>query len=92
MDNLSKCMIRCKAEGYGCHYGAWRADQGDTLEIDGVGLPAGWKKCEWCGKPFKPINQQRFCEAYCQQQAAYARYRKKQEEARKKEENADAHT
>ena len=25
MDQLAKDMIQCKADGYGCHYGAWHA-------------------------------------------------------------------
>lgn len=25
MDQLAKDMVQCKADGYGCHYGAWHA-------------------------------------------------------------------
>ena len=82
MDNLSKCMIQCKADGFGCHYGAWRATRGDVLVVKEN--PDGWKKCEWCGKPFKPYNQQRFCEAYCQERAAYERYKQRKKEAETK--------
>ena len=78
MDNLSKCMIQCKADGFGVHYGAWRAAQGDTIEVKTV-IPEGWRECEYCGKLFKPYNKrlQRFCEAGCQVAAANARYKEK---------------
>ena len=79
MDNLDKCMIQCKKDGYGCHYGAWRAAQGEiVIEYE---LPEGWKRCENCQDPFKPINsKQKFCGAYCQRQVADKRHRQKQKE------------
>lgn len=75
MDNLAKCMIQCKADGYGVHYGAWRAAQGELTAEEVV--PAGWRKCEYCGKLFKPYNKQKHCEPYCQERAAYDRYKKR---------------
>lgn len=77
MDNLARCMIQCKAEGFGCHYGAWRATKGDVLIVKEI--PEGWRKCEYCGEVFKPYNKtlQRFCGAYCQGKAAYERSKNK---------------
>lgn len=78
MDNLAKCMIQCKKDGYGCHYGAWRAAQGDILIVNDDGIPEGWKKCEYCGELFKPSrSDQKFCGAYCQRQNADKRFREK---------------
>lgn len=81
MDNLSKCMIQCKADGFGCHYGDWRAAHGETCEPETV-IPEGWRQCEHCGKLFKPYNKrlQRFCEAGCQIDAANARRKQKMKE------------
>lgn len=78
MDNLSKCMIQCKAEGFGCHYGAWRATKGDVLIVKKDEIPEGWKKCEHCGDVYKPTrSDQKYCGAYCQSQAAYIRSKNK---------------
>lgn len=81
MDNLSKCMIQCEKDGYGVHYGAWRAAQGDKIIVEPTAAPEGWKKCEYCGRLFKPYNKrlQRFCEVGCQVAAANARYKKRRE-------------
>lgn len=79
MDNLAKCMIQCKADGYGCHYGAWRAAQGGAFLMKEDTIPAGWKKCEYCGELFKPTKRsdQRFCGVYCQRRNADKRLREK---------------
>lgn len=78
MDNLSKCMIQCKADGYGVHYGAWRAAQGGVFLMKEDTIPAGWKKCEYCGELFKPSrSDQRFCGSYCQRLQADKRFREK---------------
>lgn len=82
MDNLSKCMIQCKAEGFGCHYGAWRATKGDILIVKKDEIPEGWKKCPHCGELFKPQRRkdQKYCGAYCQYLASQERVRKKRKE------------
>lgn len=77
MDNLAKCMIQCKKDGYGCHYGACRAAQGGVFLMKEDTIPEGWKKCEYCGKLFKPYNKQKHCELHCQERAAYDRYKKR---------------
>ncbi|MBO5953316.1 MAG: hypothetical protein J6Q53_04250 [Oscillospiraceae bacterium] len=78
MDNLSRQMIQCKKDGFGCHYGAWKATQ-DPVEYERPPLPGDWRKCAWCGKPFriKYNMQQKYCEAYCQKLAGDERNRKK---------------
>ena len=80
MDNLDRCMILCEKEGFGVHYGAWRATKGmePVFEVE-VKIPKGWRACEYCGTPFKPYNKtlQKFCGAYCQQRASWRRSTKK---------------
>lgn len=79
LDNLSLDMIQCKKDGYGCHYGKWKAMQG-CGEVKEKQLPEGWKICEWCGKWYKPKQQkcnQKYCEPFCQQQAQSARRHEK---------------
>lgn len=85
MDNLDKCMIQCKKDGYGCHYGAWRAAQGDIpIVVDEI--PKGMKKCLYCGDLFKPVTKNnKYCGAYCQNRASTERCKR-----RKKEENGQA--
>jgi hypothetical protein len=77
MDKLSKDMIQCKKDGYGCHYGAWKATQPKVIpKLDDV-IPEGWKVCEYCGKAFKPnVKYQKYCEAGCGLLAGNARYKK----------------
>lgn len=88
MDNLSKDMIKCKQDGFGCHYGAWRAAQ-DPIKIEKKDIPDGWRVCEYCGTPFKPSTKRKqlYCGAVCQQQAsrerAYEREREKKVGAKK---------
>ena len=76
-DKLSQEMIQCEKDGYGCHYGAWKATQPKVIpKLDDV-IPEGWKRCEWCKKPFKPnVKYQKYCEAGCGLLAGNARYKK----------------
>ena len=71
MDNLSKCMVQCEKDGFGVHYGRWRATQEDVQIIGKV--PDGWRKCKHCGKTFKPYNNQLYCEVRCQNMASRKR-------------------
>ena len=67
-------MIQCKKDGFGVRYGAWRAATGGLpLDDREKPLPDGWRKCEQCGKPFKPYNAQKYCQEYCQHRAALKR-------------------
>ena len=82
MDNLSKCMIQCKKDGFGCHYGAWRAAQMGVIFIKEDTIPEGWKKCEFCGELFKPAKRsdQKFCGAYCQRRKADILFKQRKKE------------
>ena len=68
MDNLSKDMVQCKKDGYGCHYGKWKAMQ-EIVTPPKDTIPEGWSVCPYCGKPFKPKKGKRFCELYCRERA-----------------------
>ncbi len=57
-------------------YGKWKALQ-PVVAVDPNVLPDKWKRCEYCGKPFKYVwSTKRFCEISCQQRA-YAEKQKK---------------
>lgn len=87
LDNLDLDMIQCKKDGYGCHYGHWKAMQGEPVKVEKMDeLPEGWKFCLWCGKPFKTNHQkqQKYCEIYCQREAAAERARIRHNEKNKR--------
>lgn len=96
LDKLALDMIECKKAGFGCHYGAWKALQGNTIKKE-EGIPEGWQVCKRCGKAFKPNVRkvQKYCEVGCQKADQYERYRKqftqyqRERRARLKEEGAD---
>lgn len=81
LDKLSLDMIQCAKDGYGVHYGRWKAAQEPVKIIPRTDIPAGWRKCEWCGTPFKPSTKrpQKFCEAYCQVSASQHRLKQRKE-------------
>jgi hypothetical protein len=76
LDKLSLDMIQCEKDGYGVHYGAWKATQEavipkrkETYIKQGV--------CEHCGKTFNICgNIRRYCDDRCMDAAA--RKRKKE--------------
>ena len=66
MDRLAmNAMLARKAN---MSYGKWKAMQ-QPVKIKEAPIPEGWKKCEYCGKLFKPKSGQRYCEPYCREQA-----------------------
>ena len=81
-DKLAIDMVQCKKDGYGCHYGKWKALQKNPLPKKKVnGIPEGWKHCKRCGKPFKPSRaSQLYCEAVCQAERQRERDRKRHNE------------
>jgi hypothetical protein len=97
MDNLSKDMIQCEKDGFGCHYGRWKAMQKPVKIVPKTEMPEGWRKCEWCGTWYKPKSKrpQKFCEVACQLQAHYskkktkynAEYQRQYRERKKAEQN-----
>lgn len=85
MDNLSADMIQCKKDGFGCHYGAWKATQEPVKIEPKTTIPEGWRNCEYCGKPFKNKQGKRFCDIGCRNEAYRERDRiLKREHARKR--------
>ena len=81
MDKLAQDMIQCKKDGYGVHYGAWRAAQYEKNQYKTI--PAkhkGYKHtCLNCGKEFysKTNSARKYCCDQCREQ--YYRNQKKTE-------------
>ena len=67
MDNLAKDAAAALAAGMS--YGKWKAMQGYSELKKKDEIPEGWRACKHCGKPFKPINKQIYCEFACQKAA-----------------------
>lgn len=66
MDKLSLEMIQCQKDGYGVHYGRWKAKQPVIKPAPVEVLPEGWKACPHCGKWFEPKHHnQKYCDAVC---------------------------
>ena len=72
-DKLALEMMQCVKDGYGCHYGAWKAmqDRPVVIEPKPGEIPEGWLVCKFCRKPFKPRKgtRQVYCDIYCQHRA-----------------------
>ena len=76
MDKLAQDMIQCKKDGYGVHYGAWRAAQYEK-GIMNMPKPKGYKYiCFHCGKEFYAPNKK--IRKYCSYDCTYEAYRLKQ--------------
>lgn len=78
LDKLSLDMIQCKRDGFGVHYGAWKATQ-VPVKTEEPPLPDDWRICAWCGKPFKLKTKRNkiYCECFCQIEAQRERDREK---------------
>ena len=75
-DNLALDMMQCKADGFGCDYGKWKALQNNPVIKKKEVIPEDWIECPVCGKFFKPNKcgfKQIYCEPYCQKKAQRAR-------------------
>lgn len=78
LDKLSLDMIQCEKDGFGVHYGAWRAAQEakkpqDPQEHE-CNQPAGYKYiCQKCGKEFYTQNKKprKFCSDQCREASYY---------------------
>lgn len=82
LDKLSLDMIQCEKDGFGCHYGKWKAlqDRPVVVEKKENEIPEGWKACPQCGKHFKPNKygkRQIYCEVECQKKAQKERDKEK---------------
>ena len=75
MDNLSREMIQCKKDGFGCHYGRWKAMQ-EPVKI----TPREEKHhCLYCGREVVRGEKgfPKYCDAYCGEQYRRIKYREK---------------
>lgn len=76
MDKLALDMIQCKKDGFGVHYGAWRAAQYEKNKGTTPAKHQGYKHtCLNCGKEFySKVNRVR---KYCCDQCREEHYRTK---------------
>ena len=86
LDQLSLDVIQCMKDGFGCHYGAWKATQ-DPVRIEKNGIPEGWNVCVYCGTAFKPTTKRKqlYCGAWCQRQVSFKRWEQRKMEQRRAE-------
>lgn len=64
-DKLAQEVSQAIAEGMS--YGKWKARQ-PIVDVSNR-IPDGWKRCEYCGKGFKPLQGKRFCDPACQRKS-----------------------
>ena len=85
LSNLDRDMIQCEKDGYGCHYGRWKATQEQKPTIKKP-IPENALICKHCGKPFIPnkIRTQKFCDMECQREAYKLKHNKYMVEWRKR--------
>lgn len=79
-DNLALDMMQCKADGFGCNYGRWKAWHVNPVrEMKPKGIPESWQVCPQCGRSFKPKkgHKQVYCEYECQRRAQRERNKNK---------------
>jgi hypothetical protein len=80
LDKLAQDMIQCKKDGFGVHYGAWRAAQYEKNKGQIPEKPKGYKHtCVHCETEFYTrINRkQKFCCDSCREE--YYRIKKREE-------------
>lgn len=70
-DKLAQDAAKAKAANMS--YGRWKALQ--PIAPTANKLPDGWKRCEYCGTPFKGVQGKRFCDVTCQKQSYKERQR-----------------
>ena len=65
MGDLDLDLIQCEKDGFGCHYGKWKATKEPKQPIY-----ENTKICKYCGKPFIPHKQknQLYCDINCQRE------------------------
>ena len=66
MDRLARNAMLARQAGMS--YGKWKAMQ-QPVKVENKPVPEGWRKCEYCGKPFKKKSGKRFCDVYCREKA-----------------------
>ncbi len=85
MDNLSADMIQCCKDGFGCHYGKWKALQPKIRfkrELPKK-LDDGSRVCENCGTVFYDYKSggRKYCSHNCAQAAYYENNKQRIKEA-----------
>lgn len=61
LDKLSQEMLQCEADGFGVHYGRWKAVQPIYVPPE-----KEMRVCLFCGKPFEPKTpKQKYCSKVC---------------------------
>jgi hypothetical protein len=92
MDNLSADMIKCRKDGFGCHYGAWKALQPieRAKKEKPKNLDDGRRVCEWCKTEFYYYGKgnRRFCGNVCYQSHWYQKKREERKAANGQGEDA----
>ena len=88
-DKLALDMMQCVKDGFGCHYGQWKATQDRPVEIKKKDeIPEGWRVCPHCGERFKPnkwgSGRQIYCDVTCQKAAQRLRRSGKNAERQKR--------
>ena len=70
-DKLLLDMIQCEKDGFGVHYGRWKAMQNPVKVVKEEEIPEGWCRCQHCGRIFKPTikRPQKFCDYVCRREA-----------------------
>ena len=69
LDKLSKDMIQCAKDGFGVHYGRWKATQEIVVPVKEDKSPKNWKTCPICGKKFAPKGSKTYCSDECRYKA-----------------------
>ena len=65
-------MRQCEKEGFGIHYGHWKAAQEAVAPVKAAEetFPDHWPKCDCCGKPYeRGRKNQRFCSGLCREKS-----------------------
>lgn len=82
LSKLDLDLIQCEKDGFGCHYGKWKATQEPINPI-----LKNANICKYCGKPFVPHKQknQLYCDINCQREAYKEKRRQCMQELRRKQ-------
>lgn len=81
LSQLDLDLIQCEKDGFGCHYGKWKATQ-EQKKIE-LKEPSGFsvRICENCGEEFVRDNNRpcKYCCDRCRRQAEYQAYKERKQ-------------